>query len=222
MVTLRPLLHTGKFCLMIARASRFIFASLIVSFVFPVTAGANRPSLRENRVQLDIRDEPDPSDTQSCHRMGQLEISYRNEESGSPRIGVIVTDPRGRRIGYDPVASKTWQELPQADAFVDCDENGEELLNCQATIQICGPVSGAYKLQVVAAANARYSLRVVGTSAEIIDHRGVRVTGSHAEISDISIERRSRDPLIMKYYREPGVKIQLSRDESRIARNQKP
>ena len=207
---------------MIARASRFCVASLMVSLVFPMTAGANRPSLRESSVQPDIRDEADPSDTQSCRRMGQLEISYRNEESGSPRIGVIVTDPRGRRIGYDPVASKTWQELPQADAFVDCDENGEELRNCQATIQICGPVSGAYKLQVVAAENAKYSLQVAGTSAETIDRRGVRVTASHAEITDISIERRSRDPLIMRYYREPGVNIQLFRDESRVARNQKP
>jgi hypothetical protein len=209
---------------MIARASRYFVASLLVSLVFPVTAGANRPSLRQEiRLQdPDIHDEADPKDTQSCRAMGQLEISYHTEATGAPRVGVIVTDPRNRRIGYDPVSSKTWQELPQAEAFVDCEENGEALRNCQATIQICGPVSGAYKLQVVAAESGKYSLEISGQSAEARSRRGVRTTDSHASVSDISIEKRSRDSLVMRYYREPGTRIELFRGDSRVARNEKP
>jgi hypothetical protein len=209
---------------MIARASRCFVASLVASLVFPMTAGANRPFLHQEAGlrHADIRDEADPKDTQSCRTMGQLQISYRTEGAGAPRVGVIVTDPRNRRIGYDPVISKTWQELPQAEAFVDCEENGESLRNCQATIQICGPVSGAYKVQVVASESGRYSLEILGLSAEGRNHRGIRTTGSHADVRDVAIERRSRDSLVMKYYREPGTSIEVFRENSRVARNENP
>jgi hypothetical protein len=209
---------------MIARASRYFVASLLVSLVLPLTAGANRPFVRQEVPlrKADIHDEADPKDTQSCRTMGQLEVSYHTEATGAPRVGLIITDPRNRRIGYDPVRSKTWQELPQAEAFVDCEENGESIRNCQATIQICGPVSGAYKLQVVASENSKYSLELLGVSAENGNQRGVRATGSHAKVSDIAIEKRSRDTLVMKYYREPGTSIELFRDDSRVARNEKP
>src|SRR5512146_1513360 len=120
---------------MIARSRDFLLASLVALLVFPVTAGANRPSFKETHSrQTEIRDEADPQDMQSCGSMGQLQISYLTNEPGAPRVGVIVTDPRNRRIGYDPITSKTWQELPQAEAYVDCEENGEELRNCEATI----------------------------------------------------------------------------------------
>jgi hypothetical protein len=201
-----------------------LIASLLVLLIFPATAGADRPSPKTglSLSPLNVQDEADPKDTQSCQKMGQLQITYSTEKPGAPGIGVIVTDPRNRRIGYDPVVSKTWQELPQAEAYIDCEENGENLRNCQATIQICGPVSGAYKLQVVAAETAKYSLTVAGKSAEVSDRRGVHSTASHAELSSVTIERRSRDALVMRYYREPGTNIELLRDGSRLARNQKP
>ena len=208
---------------MIARSRGFSLASLIALLVFPIAAGANRPSVKQtDSYQANIRDEADPQDTQSCRTMGQLQISYLTEEPGAPRVGIIVTDPRNRRIGYDPVTSKTWQELPLAEAYVDCEENGEALRNCHATIHICGPVSGAYKLQVVASEAARYSLVVSGKSAETKDTRGVHATASHAELNSVAIEKRSRDALVMRYYREPGTNIELLRDGSRLARNQKP
>jgi hypothetical protein len=208
---------------MIARSRGFFLASLIALLVFPLTAGANRPSVKQtDNIQANIRDEADPQDTQSCRAMGQLDISYLTEEPGAPRVGVIVTDPRNRRIGYDPITSKTWQELPLAEAYVDCEENGETLRNCKATIHICGPVSGAYKLQVVASEAAKYSLVVSATSAETKDKRGAHATASRAELSSVAIEKRSRDALVMRYYREPGTNIELLRDGSRLARNQKP
>ena len=206
-----------------ARSRRFFRASLIALLLFPMAASANRPAVTQVRsLEPDIRDEADPHDTQSCRSLGQLQISYLTEEPGAPKVGVIVTDPRSRRIGYDPVNSKTWQELPQAEAYVDCEENGEDLRNCQATIQICGPVSGAYKLQVVASDAAKYSLIVSGKSAETRDKRGVHSTASHAQLSSVTIEKRSRDALVMRYYREPGTTVELLRDGSRLARNQKP
>ena len=208
---------------MIARSRGFFLTSLIALLVFPMTAGADRSSVKQTGdLQPTVRDEADPQDTQSCRSMGQLQISYLTEEPGAPRVGVIVTDPRNRRIGYDPVTSKTWQELPLAEAYVDCEENGDDLRNCQATIHICGPVSGAYKLQVVASEAARYSLIVSGRSAETKDKRGVHSTASHVELSSVTIEKRSRDALVMRYYREPGTKVELLRDGSRLARNQKP
>jgi hypothetical protein len=209
---------------MVARLFSYVVASLLVSLVITGTAGANRPSVRQEGrlMRADIHDEADPRDTQSCRSMGQLQISYHTEAAGAPKVGVIVTDPRNRRIGYDPITSKTWQELPLAEAFVDCEENGEALRNCQATIQICGPVSGSYKLQVAAAETGKYSLEISGQSAEETGRLGPRATGSHAEVSDVVIEKKSRDSLVMRYYREPGTSIEVFREDSRVARNQKP
>ena len=209
---------------MVVRVFSHVVASLLVSLVITGTAGANRPSVRRElglRAE-NIHDEADPKDTQSCRSMGQLEISYYTEAAGTPGVGVVVTDPRNRRIGYDPLLSKTWQELPQAEAFVDCEENGETLRNCQATIQICGPVSGAYKLQVVAAKTGKYSLEISGQSAENETRRGIKSTASQAGVSDVAIERKSRDSLVMRYYREPGTSVELFRGDSRLARNEKP
>jgi hypothetical protein len=77
-------------------------------------------------------------------------------------------------------------------------------------------------VQVVASQSSRYSLEIRGQSAEARSHRGMRTTGSHADVSDVAIERRSRDSLVMKYYREPGTSIELLRENSRVARNEKP
>ena len=47
---------------MIARASRYFVASLLVSLVLPLTAGANRPFVRQEVPlgKADIHDEADP------------------------------------------------------------------------------------------------------------------------------------------------------------------
>jgi hypothetical protein len=94
--------------------------------------------------------------------------------------GLRITDPRGREIGYDPRVSKVWQELSLAEGFVECDENDDASLfnHCAAHIQICGPVSGTYKVEVLPTRNSAYSISVVGMSQSTEHEIGFHSTES--------------------------------------------
>lgn len=121
----------------------------------------------------EIRDEVDPTDQRSCYSMGQISLTYVSGEIGPPNVGLRITDPRGRTIGYDPRADEAWQELPLAEGFVDCDENEDtrELRNCTGHVQICGPISGTYKVEILPAQDGKYSISVSGTSQVTRDGR---------------------------------------------------
>jgi hypothetical protein len=124
---------------------------------------------------------------------------------------VIITGPRVRRIAYDPIVLTTWQELPFAEAFVDCGEDDETPRKCRASIQVCGPVSGAYKVQVVASRRGTYWLEVSAVSAETTDGQQVRSSDSHAEVNGVTIDRFWSDALVVRYSRELDVTIEVLR-----------
>lgn len=165
-----------------------------------------------------IRDEVDPTDQQSCESMGQIGIVYETGNAGPPNIGLRITDPRGRKIGYDPRAPKVWQELALADGFVECNDLDENtgLKHCAAHIQICGPVSGTYKLEVLPTQNSTYSITAMGTSESKPDQFGVHSTASHAHYSG-DIRKQSTDVLTLNYSREAGTTISLSRNDAQVA-----
>jgi hypothetical protein len=200
-----------------AGTRHFIF-SLISLLIVPAALGASRNSATERRTSqaAAVRDESYPDDPQYCQGMGQLQISYHTEGSGEPGVGVIITDPRGRRIGYDPIVVTTWQELPFAEAFVDCEEEDETPRKCRARIQVCGPVSGAYKVQVVASERGTYWLEVSAVSAETRDGQQIRTSDSHAEVNGIAIDRLCSDALVVRYSRELDVGIEVLREKPRV------
>lgn len=169
-----------------------------------------------------IRDEADPTDQQSCESMGQIGIVYETGNAGPPNIGLRITDPRGRKIGYDPRAPKVWQELPLADGFVECNEIDDKtgLKHCAAHIQICGPVSGNYKLEVLPTQNGTYSIIVMGTSESKRDQAGPHSTASRAEYRS-EIRKQSPDVLTLNYSREAGTKISLGRNDAQVATSDK-
>lgn len=57
-------------------------------------------SIRELGYELD------PEDNGNCVSLGALDIVFRTDNYGPPTVGVIVTDPRRRRIGFDPLTKK--------------------------------------------------------------------------------------------------------------------
>jgi len=169
-----------------------------------------------------IRDEADPTDQQSCESMGQIGIVYETGNAGPPHIGLRITDPRGRKIGYDPRTPKVWQDLPLADGFVECNELAEKtgLKHCSAHIQICGPVSGTYKLEVLPTQNGTYSITAMGTSESKRDQFGPHSTASRAQYRS-EIRKQSTDILTLNYSREAGTKITLGRNDAQIATSDK-
>src|SRR5437764_11426777 len=108
---------------LLALSVMFLLCPSIASGSFPPSGGKLSSSLHR-----DVRDEVDPKDPESCYAMGELDISYTSARKGPPNVGLIVTDPRGRRVGHDPVRNHEMQELPLAQAYIDCmerDDNGE-------------------------------------------------------------------------------------------------
>jgi hypothetical protein len=205
-----------------------LLASTIFLSLWPLAASGDWWSNRADELTnlhhpAEVRDEADPKDTRSCYEMGQLQISYRNQDGLPPKVGVLVTDPRGRRIGYDPAGPNAWQELPLAQAFIDCaDQNSEgQPRACTGWIQICGPVSGTYKLEVAASENSKYSLDVSAVSRQKHDENGFHATESRVHVTDTAIRKNSQDTLLLEYSREPGSRVALTPSESTpLARRQ--
>ena len=159
----------------------------------------------------DIYEEADPEYEQSCFSMGRLTIEYAGDETGVPNVGFRIIDPRDREIGYDPRTKKGWQELPLAQAFLDCEENEDtgELRQCKGHIEICGPVSGTYRIELLPTRGGKYSVTVSATSQRKRTEVGSDATSSRAELKN---EMREEEPaeLSLQYSREPGSQVHLS------------
>jgi hypothetical protein len=165
---------------------------------------------RTTIASYEVRDEPDPSESQSCFALGRLDITFQTEKKGPPSVGLVMTDPRGRRIGFDPVQKEGWQELPQAQGFIDCDAPGGEGA-CRGVIQVCGPISGTYKLEVISLEAAEYSVSISGRSEEVRQQHGLHSSRSDTELKDVSIQKGSREVLLLDYSRDPNSKVAFQR-----------
>lgn len=132
----------------------------------------------------ELRADSDPTDQQWCSFKGEISLTYARGENGIPNAGLLITDPRGRRIGYDPLADKAWQELPLAQGFLDCDENEDtgEVRDCRGRIQICGPLSGAYRVEILPKHSGKYSISVSGWSQETWDELGFHTSHSQVKL----------------------------------------
>jgi hypothetical protein len=203
---------------------RLLVLTLAIS-VLPHGVWARRAGAFEEPKEFSERsplhqmlDEADPTDLQSCESMGKISIVYETVNSGPPSVGLRITDPRGRKIGYDPRVPKVWQELSLAEGFVTCEQDDDTTLlnHCAAHIQICGPVSGTYKLEVLPTRNGAYSIGVVGLSQPTQDRIGFHSTDSRAEYKS-EIQRQAPETLMLSYSRQLGTQIKLGRDNSQVA-----
>ena len=199
----------------------FLLAALV--FVLSLSASHARAAYEWDQLlpaRSEIHDEADPSDEQPCDVLGELNLNYESGETGSPKVGLRITDPRGRKFGYDPGSDRGWQELPRAEGFVECDENEDtsSLRYCAGHIEICGPISGTYKIEVLPAQNSHYSLTVSSISQ-------TRRSGLHPTTSLVrwqnEIESHVREILLLQYSREAGVQTRLLQSNQRVASREK-
>ena len=161
-------------------------------------------SIRELGYELD------PEDNGNCVSLGALDIVFRTHNYGPPNVGVVLTDPRGRRIGFDPVTKKAWQALPVAQGYIDCDDlDGRG--TCRGVVQVCGPVSGTYKLEIIAQQTTAYSVSISGRSKAIPGNDSLHC--SETDLNAVAIRARSRNIILLNYSRDPeaNVTAQLQR-----------
>jgi hypothetical protein len=132
----------------------------------------------------EVQDERDPDDAEDCVALGELDIAFHTNNIGPPTVGIVLTDPRGRLIGFDPLAKRGWQELPAAQGSIDCDESGGKDA-CSGLIEVCGALSGTYKLEIIATAASDYTLTISARSQEGRD--GQHLWSSYSDHDLISI-----------------------------------
>jgi hypothetical protein len=175
-----------------------------------------RPALSDADLGVRIRrgdtsirgvlDEVDPEDEADCLSMGELDIFFRTDNYGPLNVGVLLTDPRGRRVGFDPLTKKAWQALPVALGYIDCDDlDGANA--CQGIVQVCGPVSGTYKLEVIAQQTTAYSVSVSARSKEVLNRQSLQSSRSVANLNHVGIRSRSRNIVLLHYSRDYQAKI---------------
>lgn len=151
--------------------------------------------------------EVDPEDNGNCISLGALDIVFRTENNGPPNVGVVLTDPRWRRIGFDPLTKKAWQTLPVAQGYIDCDDL-DRRGTCRGVVQVCGPVSGTYKLEIIAQKRAAYSVSISGRSKAIPGNGSLHC--SETDLNDVAIRARSRNIILLNYSRgQDDVTAQL-------------
>jgi len=162
-------------------------------------------SLASTRLREPVN-ELDPDDNGNCLSLGALDIVFRTDNYGSPNVGIVLTDPRGRQIGFDPLIKRAWQALPVAQGYIDCDDlDGRGF--CRGVVQVCGPVSGTYKLAVIALQTTAYSVSISARSDEVLGNDGLQSSYSEADLNNIEIRARSRDIVLLKYSRNAGEKV---------------
>ena len=156
----------------------------------------------------------DPPSFDECWALGKLNIAFRTHNDGPPDIGVVVTDPLGRRIGFDPLTKHGWQELPVAQGSIDCDQSdGKDA--CRGLIEVCGALSGTYKLEVIANAGSDYTLTISALSEEVRDGQHLWSSWSEYDLSSIPIRKRSRNIISVSYSRDPNLRVAAQLQELR-------
>ena len=79
----------------------------------PVLSDANLVNVSiGNTSPRNVVEELDPDDTGDCLSLGELDIVFRTDNNGPPNVGVVLTDPRGRRIGFDPLIKHALSNTP--------------------------------------------------------------------------------------------------------------
>jgi len=204
---------------------KFILVVILISvcglFLPPPRLFANSEvenTSNQTQTVPEIHEEADPNNAQECFSMGRMTIDYETGEPGLPKIGFRVTDPLGRKIAYDPKTRMGQQEIPLAQAYLDCDENEEtgELRECKDHIEICGPLSGTYRIELSSMESGKFSLTVSAESSTTRSGTDYAETASRAEFHG-KTDGHDSTALLLRYSREAGSKIRLTRSGQRLA-----
>ena len=162
-------------------------------------------------------DELDPDDNVDCLSLGGLEVVFRTDNHGSPNVDIVLTDPRGRRIGFDPLTKRAWDAFPVAQGYIDCDDlDGRG--TCRGVVQVCGPISGTYKLEVIARQTTEYNVSISARSKEVLEGDCLQSSHSEDDLNNVAIRARFRNIILLNYSRDPqqSVTAHLQRRGFRI------
>lgn len=82
-------------------------------------------------------------------------------------VELLITDPQGRRLGYDPVTGAFLSEIPDAEYTIQsilADSVGPEQLPVSKLINIYTPIDGQYTITTVGTESGDYIINVVASN----------------------------------------------------------
>jgi hypothetical protein len=154
----------------------------------------------------EVQDEREPNDAGDCAALGEFDVAFHTKHSGPPTVGIVLTDPRGRRIGFDPLTKRGWQELPLAQGSIDCEESDGKNA-CRGLVEVCGALSGTYKLEIIANATSDYTVTISARSREVRDGQHLCSSYSAYGLIDVPIRKGSRNFFSVTYSRDPNLSV---------------
>jgi hypothetical protein len=124
----------------------------------------------------------------------------------NPPAELLLTDPRGRKIGRDPRRNREYDGIPDAyyvDEAAHDDETGE-VGPVTRELVVPRPPAGAYQLQVIGTTKGKYDLSIQGFVRELSD-------GSGKDFFEVPIQKGKVHTYLIKYSREAGAEIEITR-----------
>jgi hypothetical protein len=169
----------------------------------------------------------------SCTTEGYLRVAlYPIGRQSKTPAAVVLTDPQGRKLGYDPVRKVEYADVPEATFSGDkreteppprhvSTEEGEMGVvltapqptlpaPAQAILELCNPIGGQYQLRVIGTQQGKYGLSINAANREIVDVSGRPMSlDSRAEIPPTNTRKGTAQNFLVVYSRTPGVKVRV-------------
>ncbi|MCU1311571.1 MAG: hypothetical protein JWO20_2696 [Candidatus Angelobacter sp.] len=173
----------------------------------------------------------------SCTAEGYLRIAvYPVSARGKTPVSVVLTDPQGRKLGYDPIRKTEHSDVPQSTFTGDTGKpkappkpaanpvDPELILDTPpppppppapaaptpAVLELCNPIGGQYQLQVIGMEPGKYGVSINAANREVLDISGRPMSlDSRAEIPTTSSRRGGVQNFLIVYSRTPGVRVRV-------------
>ncbi|MBN1618386.1 hypothetical protein JW887_03525 [Candidatus Dojkabacteria bacterium] len=113
---------------------------------------------------------------------------------------LVVTDPSGKKVGYDPISDITFNdEIPNSnyDTIVLSDPESDLMLPETKELEIWRPIEGEYELQIIGTGTGNYNLEIYAT-----DREG---SSSADRFSEVPISPGKIHTFLFDYSRESGT-----------------
>jgi hypothetical protein len=125
-------------------------------------------------------------------------------------VEFVVTDPQGRRLGYDPLTETSFSEIPDAFYWVDAEiaaADGSARLDGFKTAFLNAPVDGNYTLQIIGIGTGSYFFDGEATThgGSVSDVTGPSGTTSPGEVDTWSVSYSSQTPSVGGTAAEPNL-----------------
>lgn len=132
---------------------------------------------------------------------GGIEVTLQGEAE------MLLTDPSGRRTGFDSRSNSSVAEIPDAsagdDSIDDPNDNSDSPINIQGKkLEITPAVTGIYTLTVTSATKGAYDLDLAALSATY--------QGTNVQLKDVQIEAGAQHVYLFRADVASGGSLQLS------------